>query len=216
MVGLWPSGDFRRSIYADPLGMHAANFTTMSTGIGSYSNSIRDKYFYEYPREFKIMVDAGLMYRLPRTKATEEKPAHQYNVQHVMSSSIIVDSMSPRQSAQMAGIDDYMSDMTWAVNPLDRYYAECVNSWNQYQSDWKRQGFEHEYVPYPYSLDDVNKWFEQYRQTVGPTSTAEKRAWIAAHQETQERATAENKDMPENQPWDREDRLNGGMRILQG
>jgi len=169
MIGTWPSGDYRRILYCDPLGMHAANFSSFSAGIGSYVNALRDKHLIDFNSEHRLLLDNGTLDMLPKTKATEEKPAHQYDSKHLTTVSMVVDANLPKLQAKMAGVDTYFHRMVWAVNPFDRYYAECKASWDQYQQDWWKMGFEHEYVPYPYTKDMVGQWFEDFRETVGPT-----------------------------------------------
>mmetsp|Transcript_99683 Transcript_99683/g.282309 ORF Transcript_99683/g.282309 Transcript_99683/m.282309 type:complete len:816 (-) Transcript_99683:229-2676(-) len=169
MVGTWPHGDHRRIIFADPLGMHAANFSSFSAGIGAYVSSHRDKHLADFPQEFLGLIGAGVLEMLPKMKAEDDKPAHQMSSQYLTSVSMIVDGALPRSAMKMAGLDQYFHKMVWITNPFDKYYDECKNSWDQYQNDWWQMGFDHEYTPYPYSKDMVTKWFEDYRETVGPT-----------------------------------------------
>mmetsp|Transcript_28678 Transcript_28678/g.89165 ORF Transcript_28678/g.89165 Transcript_28678/m.89165 type:complete len:398 (-) Transcript_28678:54-1247(-) len=185
-IGPWANGDFRRIIFADPLGMNAANFSTFSTGIGSYVESIRAKYLVDYPQEFKKVQDSGIMDMFPRSKATESKPAHQFDSKYAQTYSMLMEGSLPGLVAKYAGMDDYMSKLYWAVNPLDKVFEEVTASWDQYQHDWWKMGFEHEYVPYPYTVDMVNSWFDEYARTVGPTSVEAKEQWEEAMKAAQD------------------------------
>merc|ERR1719382_1676370 len=69
LIGNWCAGDFRRVIQIDPLGMNAANFTTFSTGIGSYGSIVQNKYLHDFPREMDKLMGMGIMQMLPRQKA---------------------------------------------------------------------------------------------------------------------------------------------------
>mmetsp|Transcript_34507 Transcript_34507/g.80134 ORF Transcript_34507/g.80134 Transcript_34507/m.80134 type:complete len:702 (+) Transcript_34507:56-2161(+) len=186
MIGTWPNGDYRRIIFCDPLGMHAANFSTFSTGIGSYTQSMKDKYMLDHPGDIESMIHGGIMDVLPVNKVdlNRDRPAHQYDSKYQMSCAIIVEGSCPKMSMTCAGVDEYMHKMLWAVNPLDRYYAECKNSWDQYQEDWWKQGFQHEYVPYPTTKEEVQSWFNEYRRTVGPTSLEDRKALVPGDDES--------------------------------
>lgn len=171
MLGTWPGGDHRRILFADPVGMHAANFSSFSTGVGSYVSSLRDKHLVDFPQEYYRLQAMGVLDMLPRHKAIpeEDRPAHQYDAKYATSASMVLDGSLPRVQAKMAGMDVYFHKMMWAVNPFEKYYAECKASWDQYQMDWWKMGFKHDYVPYPYKRDTVTAWFERYRNTVGAT-----------------------------------------------
>mmetsp|Transcript_99689 Transcript_99689/g.282342 ORF Transcript_99689/g.282342 Transcript_99689/m.282342 type:complete len:726 (-) Transcript_99689:27-2204(-) len=187
-VGPWPHGDFRRTISADPLGMHAANFTTFSAGIGGYGDSVKVKFLLDFPQEFQRLQNMGILDMLPRSKATDAKPCHQWDAQYAQTCGMIVEGNLPRLGQKMVGLDDYMSKMYHAVNPLKRFFAECQESWNQYQEDWWKMGFEHEYVPYPYTEETVHEWFDDYAKTVGPISVAAKKEWEEAMKEYNEKS----------------------------
>merc|ERR1711941_257431 len=83
----------------------------------------------------------------------------------------------PKVGLKMAGLDDYMGKLYDAVNPLDRFYEECTHGWDQYQEDWWKMGFDHEYVPYPITKEIIYGWFEEYGRTVGPISVQAKNQW---------------------------------------
>mmetsp|Transcript_2933 Transcript_2933/g.6779 ORF Transcript_2933/g.6779 Transcript_2933/m.6779 type:complete len:716 (+) Transcript_2933:88-2235(+) len=185
-VGPWPAGDFRRIIYCDPLGMHAANFTTFSAGIGSYAEGIRNKYLLDHPQEYTRAVNEGMLDLLPRSKATDAKPAHQFDSKYMTSCSMIVEGSFPKMSFLMADMSDYMSKMYHVVNPLDKFYEECTQGWDQYQEDWWKMGFKHEYVPYPYTKEDIHGWFEEYSRTVGPITVEAKEQWENMMKEQEE------------------------------
>jgi len=185
-IGPWANGDFRRIIFADPLGMNAANFSTFSTGIGSYVESIRAKYLLDYPQEAKKLQDSGIIEMFPRSKATESKPAHQYDSKYAQTYSMLMEGSLPSLVAKYAGMDDYMSRLYHTVNPTEKTIAECKAGWDQYQEDWWKMGFEHEYVPYPYDAEIVQSWFDEYARTVGPVSVEAKEQWEEAMKNAQE------------------------------
>merc|ERR1712232_895758 len=110
-VGIWPAADFRRVISCDPLGMHAANFTTFSAGLGGYVDSVRNKYLIDFPQEYQRAADEGFLDMLPRSKATDAKPAHQFDAKYMQSASMVVEGSIPKVGLKMAGLDDYMGKL---------------------------------------------------------------------------------------------------------
>mmetsp|Transcript_47415 Transcript_47415/g.113754 ORF Transcript_47415/g.113754 Transcript_47415/m.113754 type:complete len:474 (+) Transcript_47415:1-1422(+) len=191
MVGTWPAGDHRRILFADPVGMHAANFSSFSTGVGSYVASLRDKHLVNFPQEFYRLQATGVLDMLPRNKAIleEDRPAHQYDAKYATSAAMVVDGSLPRVQMKMAGMDTYFHKMMWNINPFDKYYAECKASWDQYQMDWWKMGFKHDYVPYPYKKDYVIGWFERYRNTVGVTEPSPDQQYVPRREEGRELET---------------------------
>lgn len=177
LIGPWPNGDIRRIIYADPLGMNAANFTTFSTGIGSYTTGIRDKYLIDFPAEQRLVLEHCTPL-LPRSKASGEKPAHQYDAKYATTCAVVIEGVCPKITMKCAPVSDYMHTLYWTVNPLDRFLEECVQSWDAYQKDWKAQGFDHPYIPYPYTKEIVHGWFSEFAATVGPVSLEAKQNWM--------------------------------------
>mmetsp|Transcript_158824 Transcript_158824/g.385778 ORF Transcript_158824/g.385778 Transcript_158824/m.385778 type:complete len:698 (-) Transcript_158824:118-2211(-) len=178
MVGTWPNADYRRIILCDALGMHAANFSTFSAGIASYTTAMKDKFSLDYPSDIEYLLSSGVKEMLPTNKADLQldRPAHQYDSKHAMTSAMVVEGSCPKMSATCIGVDEYFHKVTWACHPLDKYFDECKASWDQYQEQWQKDGFEHEYLPYPYTKDMVQDWFDEYRRRVGPTTVEEKNA----------------------------------------
>jgi len=169
LVGNWCSGDFRRVIQIDPLGMNAANFTTFSTGIGTYGSVIANKYLHDFPKEYSRIAGQGLMLQLPRQKADEklDRPAYVTDVKFQMAAGIIIDSMCPKLSEKQAGSGPYKYELYHRVHPLKKFLEVCQEDWDQYQTAWKAQGFDHEYVPYPYTYDMVAGFFEEFSRSTG-------------------------------------------------
>eukprot|EP00931_Biecheleriopsis_adriatica_P104684 TRINITY_DN79325_c0_g1_i1.p1 TRINITY_DN79325_c0_g1~~TRINITY_DN79325_c0_g1_i1.p1 ORF type:complete len:760 (-),score=140.38 TRINITY_DN79325_c0_g1_i1:6-2264(-) len=173
MVGTFCDGDWRRPLLIDAIGMNAANFTTFSTGISSHGFVLTNKYLHDHPKEFYRMVDMGLLKQLPVNKADEnlDKPAYVYDVKYTMSAGIITESMNPRLSALSMNDPEYKYRMYHAAHPFDYYLEECIKDWDHYQKMFKEQGCDREYVPYPYTKEMVQGYFEEYNNLVGyPTS----------------------------------------------
>lgn len=188
-IGLWPNGDGRRYVMADPLGMHAANFTTMSTGIGSYGMTKTIKYFIDFPTEWRKGCELGLIAASPRSVGDDNKPNLQVTAKHQTAASMLVESLVPHMAkVSCASVDDYMHRAVNDAHPLERTWEECLNGWKQYQEEWRAQGFDHPWVPYPISREDVSRWYEEYEQNVGPLRPEDKADWYDKHLSEQQKA----------------------------
>jgi hypothetical protein len=170
MKGPYIGDDNRRYIYADPLGMNAANFASFSTGPGSYLTSKSILYFMDWPSEFQNLIATGVLDMLPKMKATEEKPAHQYDAKYITTAGMMVEGATPRYAMSNADVMTYQAEMVLACAPLDKFMKDCRESWDQYQLDWWRHGHDFDYVPYPYTDEMVEGFFQDYDKTVGPRS----------------------------------------------
>uniref|UniRef100_A0A7S3WFY9 Uncharacterized protein n=1 Tax=Strombidinopsis acuminata TaxID=141414 RepID=A0A7S3WFY9_9SPIT len=116
---------------------------------------------------------------LPKMKSEEEKPVHMTTAKYATSIGVLIEGSLPRLQAKMVGSDDYMHKCLWAVNPLDKYFKECKDSWDDYQKDWRdNQGYDLPWIEYPYTHEHVQGWFEEYGKTVGPTTLEAKAEWI--------------------------------------
>mmetsp|Transcript_64144 Transcript_64144/g.144781 ORF Transcript_64144/g.144781 Transcript_64144/m.144781 type:complete len:359 (+) Transcript_64144:53-1129(+) len=169
IIGNWCSGDWRRIVLVDPTGMNAANFTTFSTGIGSYGNAVTYKYLHDFPKEYNRMAGMGLMQQLPRQKADEklDKPAYVTDVKFQMAAGIIIDSMCPKLQERQANNGLYKYELYHRCHPTRKYVEVCKQDWDKYQADWKAHGAQHEYVPYPYTVEMIAGYFDTYNRSVG-------------------------------------------------
>jgi hypothetical protein len=169
MVGTFCDGDWRRPLMIDATGMNAANFTTFSTGIGTTGFVRSHKFLHDHPKEYYRMAGMGFIEQLPTHKAEpkEDKPAYVSDVKYAMSSGIIMGGMSPK-GEELGGTDNaYKYKMYHVCHPTDRFLAECIESWDMYQKKWKEEGWDHDYIPYPYNKDMIQDYFNEYSTHVG-------------------------------------------------
>merc|ERR1719436_941098 len=166
VVGTFCDGDWRRVFMIDATGMNAANFTTFSTGIGTTGFVRTHKYLHDYPKEYYRMQGQGFLEQLPTNKAKdkEDKPAYVVDVKFSMSAGIITESMCPKISELNAADGDYKYRMYHGAHGLDRFLHECIKSWDEYQAKWKEEGFEFDYVPYPYNREIMEGYFAESSQ----------------------------------------------------
>lgn len=169
LVGNYCAGDWRRVLMIDATGMNAANFTTFSTGIGTYGFAAQNKFLHDFPREYHMMVQNGLLQKLPRHKAEEklDKPAYLTDVKFAMSASIITESLCPKLGKCTESCPEYKHRMYHSAHNVDRLLTTTIGEWDAYQEQWKKDGWDHEYVPYPYTKEIINTWFEEWSAIMG-------------------------------------------------
>jgi len=169
LIGNWISGDYRRVIAIDPLGMNAANFTTFSTGIGTYGGVVQNKYLHDFPKEYNRMVGLGLLTQLPRQQADEkmDRPAYVTDVKFQMTAGIVISTMCPKLQEWDAANGPYKYEMYHRAHGTDRLLKEAIADWDNHQRQWKAQGVDHEYVPYPYTREMIAGFFEEYNKALG-------------------------------------------------
>mmetsp|Transcript_83332 Transcript_83332/g.236415 ORF Transcript_83332/g.236415 Transcript_83332/m.236415 type:complete len:163 (+) Transcript_83332:147-635(+) len=125
---------------------------------------------------------------LPRNKAGQDKPAHQFDVKYAMSCGMIIEATCPGISVKTGDNGVYIWKLYNAVNPFEKFFDECEKGWDQYQADWRKQGFKYDYVPYPYTREIIKGWFAEYQQNVGPISVDEfrqRQEWAASQMQQQ-------------------------------
>jgi len=166
VVGSFCAGDYRRIIQIDPTGMNAANFTTFSTGIGTWGNMIQMKYIHDFPQVFKRCVGQGLMENLPRNKADEklDKPCYVTDVKFAMTGGIVLSSMIPKLQELDAPAGPYKHELYHRCHGTDRVLKDAIEDWDNYQKEWKAQGATHDYVPYPYTRKHIEEYFGLYNE----------------------------------------------------
>lgn len=162
-------GDWRRPVSIDATGLNAANFTTFSAGIGMAGLVRGLKYLHDHPKEYDKAVGAGFLKQLPINKADVDldKPAYVVDVKHTMSASIIMESLIPKISLFSSTDSEYKYRMIHTAHPIDRFLQECIEDWDKYQDLFRKQGFDHEYVPYPYTKAVIEDFCKEYGRLTG-------------------------------------------------
>merc|ERR1719401_2243627 len=166
VVGSFCAGDYRRVIQIDPTGMNAANFTTFSTGIGTWGNMIQMKYIHDFPKEYNRVVGMGLLQQLPRNKGDEklDKPSYVVDVKFAMVGGIVLSGMCPKLQEMDAPSGPYKYELYHRCHGTDRCLKDATADWDKYQKAWKDEGSTHEYVPYPYTRAMIEEYFGWYNE----------------------------------------------------
>jgi hypothetical protein len=169
MVGVWCEGDYRRPLAMDAPGMNAANFSTFSV-LGSIGQARSWKVLHDYPNEYYRLQGMGVLQQLPVNKvhqAADDRPCYVYDVKHAMTAGIVVDGACPKM--QMLGLldGDYKYKMYHTSHSSDYFLQECIKSWDEYQTQWNDAGFKHDYIPYPYTREMMEGYFEKLSTVLG-------------------------------------------------
>merc|ERR1719379_2477389 len=118
-----------------------------------------------------------------------------------MSVGMVVDGNLPRYTKKMAAVDCYFHRLMWAVVPLEKFFRECKQSWDDYQKDWtENQGFDLPYVPYPYTVEMVEEWRKDYGEKVGPVTADDFDKMKEMNEEMMDSSEA-NYDIPGHKNW---------------
>merc|ERR1712039_1085491 len=124
------------------------------------------------------MESQGLMKMLPRHKAEPDvdKPAYVTDVVFSMNTSQMLASLLPKKVTDKGhSFMPYKYMMYHKTHSVDRTLEVAKFEWDRYQETWKARGIEHDYVPYPYSKQDVQGWCDTYNKEWAPKMGA---AWV--------------------------------------
>mmetsp|Transcript_38601 Transcript_38601/g.52439 ORF Transcript_38601/g.52439 Transcript_38601/m.52439 type:complete len:95 (+) Transcript_38601:3-287(+) len=81
-----------------------------------------------------------------------------------MTGAIMIEGMCPKISALKMGFGEYKYAMYHEAHGVDRILEVCTREWNNYQEEWKEQGYEFEHVPYPYTRTMIDGFFREWSQ----------------------------------------------------
>lgn len=164
LKGRFCAGDWRRFISNDGTGLNANNFITFSIGPVATDTAISMKFLYDYPKEFYKMEQLGFMDVLPKTSAKPdlEKPAYVTDPKTDFSAVTALNAMCPKLALMVSWVGAYKHKMYHLSHGTDRILEVAMYEWDKYQEEWKNRGIEHDYVPYPYTKDMVQSWFDSH------------------------------------------------------
>jgi len=158
MVGFWCGGDYRRSLYADPLGVNTTKFDSLADGLPTWMTLRAQKFLHDYPAEYNRLASEGISKMLPKSTAVEdnEKPVYVINAAHVATVRDVLESMSPKISALSKDIPAYKYELYHKVHPTRKILEACEKEWAGYQAKWNTK------TAYPYNMGHIEEWFALY------------------------------------------------------
>jgi len=168
-IGSMINGDWRRVITADATGMHAANFTTFSLGIGVHGFTQQWHHLYNHPQEMYDALRNGLIEAMPvhtASKTQPDQPVHLCDVRYEMSASMISGSFFPMCGLLSQQDPLYKYILVHHLHPTDRVLKEAEEDWDWWQKKFKDQGTDHAYIPYPYNKSQIQHWMDEYSYRV--------------------------------------------------
>mmetsp|Transcript_21045 Transcript_21045/g.44885 ORF Transcript_21045/g.44885 Transcript_21045/m.44885 type:complete len:642 (+) Transcript_21045:55-1980(+) len=160
IVGYWPQCDFRRFVFAEPIGVDASNFGGTSFSPGARQWAFQACYFTWYPKDFQPLTDGTM---LPKHKAEPEvdRPAYVIDARYNISASMIVSTIQGI-AEDGAAQGDLKRRKQLELHPVEKYFYEIKHDWDTYAKEWKARGHAPNPIPeYPYTLQMAWDFFNE-------------------------------------------------------
>mmetsp|Transcript_253 Transcript_253/g.431 ORF Transcript_253/g.431 Transcript_253/m.431 type:complete len:616 (-) Transcript_253:76-1923(-) len=164
MVGYHVNGDWRRWACSEAPGIDAGKFGGTSLSTGAISNSWTCTYFYNFPKDYHLIADSGMM---PRKKPSEERASYVWDPRANGSIGMIYGSgLVPGIVEEQSRLQGVGREKMWQAHPWEDYIQECAADWLNYCELFKKNGDDRPFPEYPYTLEDL-RWWTNLNDTQG-------------------------------------------------
>lgn len=150
LTGFWSDFDFRRFIFAEPIGVDASNFSATTFSPGAIVWAEYASHFAWYPSDFADIAASG---QLPSHEAEPEKgrPAYVMDARMSTTSTFVLLGMVPAFQETSARNALLKRRKQLECHPMDRFVEECAVEWEEYAHKWKALGAPGAIPAYPYT-----------------------------------------------------------------
>jgi len=165
------NGDWRRCITADATGMDAKRFTTFSAGPGACAFAKQWYYIFNHPWEVKVALanpDWNIIVPVHRLSDTQpDQTVYMTNVQYEMFAGTAIANILSGPNIVAGDESRYKYCLITTMHPTDKMLEYCKADWERYEdlitNHYSENGYgSHAKVPYPYTMKDVDQWFDSY------------------------------------------------------
>eukprot|EP00406_Dinophysis_acuminata_P004127 CAMPEP_0179231448 /NCGR_PEP_ID=MMETSP0797-20121207/11349_1 /TAXON_ID=47934 /ORGANISM="Dinophysis acuminata, Strain DAEP01" /LENGTH=721 /DNA_ID=CAMNT_0020938537 /DNA_START=60 /DNA_END=2223 /DNA_ORIENTATION=+ len=184
MRGMYVNGDIRRVCSGEADGINAAQFGGTTGGPGIYGMVKEIIHFWDVPNDWHRLLDLGILDQLPVHKAgepNEEFPAYFFTASHGQSAGIVLGAASPLLQQKTANDGTYKNYIQMLCIPTERIISEAKKDWDYYEKKIRDDGLvprDAPYIPYPYSIEYMEKQFEVHGNYIKKSGGVEAEAGV--------------------------------------
>uniref|UniRef100_A0A7S1W0F6 Uncharacterized protein n=1 Tax=Alexandrium catenella TaxID=2925 RepID=A0A7S1W0F6_ALECA len=157
VVGAWINGDPLRFCQLGAKGVQAKNFGSFSVGPGFAPSVQMSNWFLDYPDDWWLVHD-----KLPKNKAGEW-PAYVTQATFGLPMGMALGGNIPGLAAKMGEADALKARKQWESHPLEVYFKECEDEWNNYIRFFRKHNMVDDRPDpvYPYTMDTMWELIEK-------------------------------------------------------
>jgi len=172
-VGIFPNGDWRRTVYAEFLAIDAGRFGGTAFGPGGASITYYTLWYHQHPADAARLLSNNVL-ATNKAKPDLGKPAYDFPPR--------AGSMNMMQmGANVPEISDFETTLNtpfkkasvWHLQYPEKHIKECTEDWNKYSRMLIDQGCTKPWPPYPYTPQDLHDYAQKDSDLSGAPARSE-------------------------------------------